>query len=114
MKRDLARVFVTTPDDDSDHLAGFFTLSAGSVNCSDSPSLGRVGFSVFGDETFGANVGGFFFCTKTLADALTAGSTLVVCTLFRAGVSVTTVLLGNTLGLLSSDFTPTVIGLLSK
>ncbi len=42
VKRDLARVFVATPDDDSDHLAGFFTLSAGSVNCSDLPeSLAR-------------------------------------------------------------------------
>ncbi|MFZ4503918.1 MAG: GNAT family N-acetyltransferase [Methylovulum sp.] len=33
---------MATPDDDSDHLAGFFTLSAGSVNCSDLPeSLAR-------------------------------------------------------------------------
>lgn len=35
-KRDVARVFVATPVD-SPRLAGFFTLSAGSVNCSDLP-----------------------------------------------------------------------------
>ncbi|MEI6334786.1 MAG: GNAT family N-acetyltransferase [Methylococcaceae bacterium] len=37
VKRDLARVFVASPEDDINHLAGFFTLSAGSVNCSDLP-----------------------------------------------------------------------------
>jgi len=37
VKRDLARVFVASPTDDSGSLAGFFTLSAGSVNCSDLP-----------------------------------------------------------------------------
>ncbi len=37
VKRDLARVFVASPSDDSSCLAGFFTLSAGSVNCSDLP-----------------------------------------------------------------------------
>ncbi|TAN70196.1 MAG: GNAT family N-acetyltransferase [Methylobacter sp.] len=37
IKRDLARVFVATPTDDLGCLAGFFTLSAGSVNCSDLP-----------------------------------------------------------------------------
>jgi GNAT superfamily N-acetyltransferase len=37
VKRDLARVFVASPADDVDCLAGFFTLSAGSVNCSDLP-----------------------------------------------------------------------------
>lgn len=37
VRRDLTRVFVATPEDDSHCLAGFFTLSAGSVNCSDLP-----------------------------------------------------------------------------
>ena len=37
VKRDLARVFVASPTDDLGSLAGFFTLSAGSVNCSDLP-----------------------------------------------------------------------------
>jgi len=38
VRRDVARVFVATPDD-SQRLAGFFTLSAGSVNCSDLPTV---------------------------------------------------------------------------
>ena len=37
VKRDLTRVFVATPEDDIVHLAGFFTLSAGSVDCADLP-----------------------------------------------------------------------------
>lgn len=37
VRRDVARVFVATPRDDSRRLAGFFTLSAGSVNCADLP-----------------------------------------------------------------------------
>jgi len=37
VRRDLARVFVASPKDDLACLAGFFTLSAGSVNCSDLP-----------------------------------------------------------------------------
>lgn len=37
IKRDLARVFVASPANDLGCLAGFFTLSAGSVNCSDLP-----------------------------------------------------------------------------
>ena len=37
VRRNLARVFVALPADDLDCLAGFFTLSAGSVNCSDLP-----------------------------------------------------------------------------
>ena len=37
VKRDLARVFVASPEDDSTCMAGFFTLSAGSVSCSDLP-----------------------------------------------------------------------------
>jgi GNAT superfamily N-acetyltransferase len=37
VKRDLARVFVASPTDGLDCFAGFFTLSAGSVNCSDLP-----------------------------------------------------------------------------
>ncbi len=37
VRRNVARVFVATPDEDTRRLAGFFTLSAGSVNCSDLP-----------------------------------------------------------------------------
>jgi GNAT superfamily N-acetyltransferase len=37
VRRDLARVFVVVPEDDV-HLAGYFTLSAGSVSCSDLPT----------------------------------------------------------------------------
>jgi len=37
VRRNVARVFVATPEHDSQQLAGFFTLSAGSVNCSDLP-----------------------------------------------------------------------------
>ena len=37
VRRDLARVFVASPADDLDCLAGFFTLSAGSVKCSNLP-----------------------------------------------------------------------------
>jgi GNAT superfamily N-acetyltransferase len=38
VRRGVARVFIATPDDDSRRLAGFFALSAGSVNCSDLPA----------------------------------------------------------------------------
>ncbi len=42
VRRNVARVFVATPDQDTRRLAGFFTLSAGSVGCSDLPeSLAR-------------------------------------------------------------------------
>jgi GNAT superfamily N-acetyltransferase len=42
VRKKVARVFVATPDDDTRRLAGFFTLSAGSVGCSDLPeSLAR-------------------------------------------------------------------------
>lgn len=37
VRRNVARVFAATPDDDPRQLAGFFTLSAGSVNCSSLP-----------------------------------------------------------------------------
>jgi predicted GNAT family N-acyltransferase len=37
IKRNLARVFVASPVDDLACLSGFFTLSVGSVNCSDLP-----------------------------------------------------------------------------
>ena len=37
VRRNVARVFVATPDSDTRKLAGFFTLSAGSVACSDLP-----------------------------------------------------------------------------
>jgi GNAT superfamily N-acetyltransferase len=38
IKRDLARIFMASPVDDLACLAGFFTLSAGSVKCSDLPT----------------------------------------------------------------------------
>ncbi len=42
IRKNLARVFVATPENDSKQLAGFFTLSAGSVSCSSLPaSLAR-------------------------------------------------------------------------
>lgn len=37
VQRNVARVFLATPENDSHRLAGFFTLSAGSINCSDLP-----------------------------------------------------------------------------
>jgi len=36
-RRGVARVFVATPRPDARHLAGFFSLSAGSVSCADLP-----------------------------------------------------------------------------
>ena len=42
VRRNLARVFVASPAGDARRLAGYFTLSAGSVGCSDLPaSLAR-------------------------------------------------------------------------
>lgn len=42
VRRNVARVFMATPESEPHHLAGFFTLSAGSVNCSELPeSLAR-------------------------------------------------------------------------
>lgn len=38
VKRNVARVFMATPKHDPKQLAGFFTLSAGSVSCSDLPT----------------------------------------------------------------------------
>lgn len=37
VRKNVARVFVATPDDRPERPAGFFTLSAGSVNCSELP-----------------------------------------------------------------------------
>lgn len=37
IRRNLARVFMVTPENEPRRLAGFFTLSAGSVNCLDLP-----------------------------------------------------------------------------
>jgi GNAT superfamily N-acetyltransferase len=37
VRKNVARVFVATPEDDLKQLAGFFTLSAGSVSCSSLP-----------------------------------------------------------------------------
>ncbi len=37
IKRNVARVFIATPAHDTDQLAGFYTLSPGSVSCSDLP-----------------------------------------------------------------------------
>ena len=42
VRRNVARVFVATPENDPHQLSGFFTLSAGSVSCSSLPaSLAR-------------------------------------------------------------------------
>jgi GNAT superfamily N-acetyltransferase len=42
VRRNVARVFVATPDEEARRVAGFYTLSAGSVSCSDLPeSLAR-------------------------------------------------------------------------
>lgn len=38
VKRNVARVFIATPEHAPEQLAGFFTLSAGSVSCSDLPA----------------------------------------------------------------------------
>jgi GNAT superfamily N-acetyltransferase len=38
VRRNVARVFVATPENNPQQLAGFFTLSAGSVNCSSLPA----------------------------------------------------------------------------
>ncbi len=38
VRRGLARVFVATPHEDPGRLAGFFSLSAGAVNCADLPT----------------------------------------------------------------------------
>ena len=38
VRRNVARVFVATPESDARKLAGYFTLSAGSVACSDLPA----------------------------------------------------------------------------
>jgi ribosomal protein S18 acetylase RimI-like enzyme len=37
IRRNVARVFIATPASDSQKLAGFFTLNAGSVSCTDLP-----------------------------------------------------------------------------
>lgn len=42
VRRNIARVFIATPENDPRQLSGFFTLSAGSVSCSSLPaSLAR-------------------------------------------------------------------------
>jgi GNAT superfamily N-acetyltransferase len=42
VRRNVARVFISTPENNPQQLAGFFTLSAGSVSCSSLPaSLAR-------------------------------------------------------------------------
>jgi len=38
VRKNVSRVFVATPENDSKKLAGFFTLSAGSVSCSSLPT----------------------------------------------------------------------------
>lgn len=43
VKRNVARVFIATPKHDNAQLAGFYTLSAGSVSCADlPPSLSKT------------------------------------------------------------------------
>jgi ribosomal protein S18 acetylase RimI-like enzyme len=39
VRRNVARVFIATPENDPQSLAGFFTLSAGSVTCSSLPAV---------------------------------------------------------------------------
>jgi GNAT superfamily N-acetyltransferase len=39
VRKNVARVFVATPETDAKQLAGFFTLSAGSVSCASLPSV---------------------------------------------------------------------------
>jgi hypothetical protein len=38
LRKMIARVFVATPEEDEQRLAGFFTLSAGSVDCRELPA----------------------------------------------------------------------------
>lgn len=38
VRKNVSRVFIATPENDSKKLAGFFTLSAGSVSCSSLPT----------------------------------------------------------------------------
>lgn len=38
VRRNVARVFIATPENDPQQLSGFFTLSAGSVSCSSLPA----------------------------------------------------------------------------
>lgn len=38
LKRQVSRVFIATPTNNTTQLAGFFTLSAGSIRCSDLPN----------------------------------------------------------------------------
>jgi GNAT superfamily N-acetyltransferase len=37
IKRNVARIFIATPEEQDTQLAGFYTLSAGSINCSELP-----------------------------------------------------------------------------
>ncbi len=37
IRRNVARVFIATPEDDAQKLAGFYTLNAGSVSCTELP-----------------------------------------------------------------------------
>jgi ribosomal protein S18 acetylase RimI-like enzyme len=39
VRKNVSRVFAATPENDAKKLAGFFTLSAGSVNCSGLPTV---------------------------------------------------------------------------
>ena len=38
VRRNVARVFIATPENDTQRVAGFFTLSAGSVSCAEVPA----------------------------------------------------------------------------
>lgn len=37
VRKNVARIFIATPENDPQHLAGFYTLSAGSVSCTSLP-----------------------------------------------------------------------------
>lgn len=89
VRRNLARVFVATPDGDASLLAGFYTLSAGSVNCAEMPeSLARklprypVPVALIGrlavDERFHGQGLGAILLADTCRKVLNASVTLAV------------------------------------
>ncbi len=89
VRRNVARVFMATPEHDANQLAGFFTLSAGSVSCSDLPeSLAKtlpkypVPVALIGRLAVNTNFHGKGLGSILLADACqkvaNASSTLAV------------------------------------
>lgn len=89
VKRNVARVFIATPESAETQLAGFFTLSAGSINCSDLPeafakTLPRypVPVAIFGklavDVRFQGKGLGSILLTEACQRVAIASSTLAV------------------------------------